>query len=750
MRAKTLSLLPLFLLFVASLSAEDEKVDFSGEWYLQKDRSEPADISDRFVPAKIVAMQQGIDLLLEKTYSTFAVYENLTLDGGVFRSEHRQSPRTTTASWVEDGTSLTIDTKVEYREDFIVSMSEIWRLQENGGILSIVYSSESPRGGQKATLVYTQEKPTGPREYIPPNYNFYMLNPYPKPQSLGWAQERIEENLGRGMLVIHSEKGEVYLGWRLHEDDPEEIAFNVYRSTADGDPVKLNDEPIRKTTDFVDTRAPLDEENAWWVKPVLDGEEQEASGRAVLPASPPEQQYISIKLRDDLESEGIHKIGIGDLDGDGEYDFVVKRPRGAVDPGRARRSPDTFKVEGYKSDGTWLWRNDLGWSIEQGTWTSPMVVYDFDGDGKAEVAIKTGEGDPREENGRVLTGPEYCSVWNGETGEEIARADWISRGKPGDWGDDVGNRLNRNMLGVAYLDGKTPSLLVIRGIYGLMKVDAWFLQDGEMRRAWRWTNEKAGWKYQGQAQHNIHVADIDGDGFDEILNGSLAIDNDGRIMWSTGLGHGDRFYVTDIDPERPGLEAWYIYEDPHPQNGVSLWDARTGDLIFGTREETIDNEIDRGLVGDIDPAYPGMECWADRFFFTAKGEIIEGEIPPLDGLVWWDADPLREIQTRERISREQRRSGNRERPDAYVSKWKGEVLTKGIKGSVMIWADLIGDWREEILTYTDGELRMYTTVIPAADRRVCLMQDPIYRLDVAFKAMGYDQVPMTSYYLGSE
>jgi hypothetical protein len=749
MRSKTTLLLPLCLFFAVCLSAQ-EPADFSGRWYLQRDRSEPADVSDRFVPAKTVVMQQGIEMLLERSYSTFAVYETLTLNGEESHSEHRQSPRTTTATWDEEGAALTIDIRVEYRENFVVQIQEVWRLQDGGKTLSVTYSSESPRRKREANLVYTQDEPAGPREYIPPNHNFYMLNPYPRPVSLGWAEERIEENLGRGMVAVHAEKGSVYLGWRLLKDDPEEIAFNVYRSTGGGDPVKLNGEPSRGTTDFVDTSAPLDEQNAWWVRVVLDGEEQVESGRAVLAANAPEQQYLSIKLRDDLEGNGIHKIGIGDLNGDGEYDFVVKRPGGRVDPGRARRSPDTFKVEGYTSDGTWLWRNDLGWSIEQGTWTSPMVVYDFDGDGRAEVAIKTGEGDHREENGRVLTGPEYCSIWDGETGEEIAKVDWIPRGEPGDWGDDVGNRMNRNMMGVAYLDGKTPSLLVLRGTYGLMKVDAWLLQAGQMSRAWRWTNENAGWKYQGQGQHNIHVADIDGDGFDEILNGSVVIDHDGRLMWSTGLGHGDRFYVTDIDPGRPGLEVWYTYEDPHPQNGVSLWDARTGDLIFGTQEETIDNEIDRGLVGDIDPAYPGMEVWADRFFYTARGEMIPGDIPPLDGLVWWDADPLREIQSRERIPREQRRRGDRQRPSAYVAKWKGDVLTRGIEGSVMISADLIGDWREEILTYTDGELRLYTTVIPAADRRVCLMQDPIYRLDVAFRSMGYDQVPMTSYYLGSE
>jgi hypothetical protein len=224
------------------------------------------------------------------------------------------------------------------------------------------------------------------------------------------------------------------------------------------------------------------------------------------------------------------------------------------------------------------------------------------------------------------------------------------------------------MMGVAYLDGKTPSVLAVRGTYGLMKVDAWMLRNRKLEKVWRWTNERAPFKYHGQGQHSIKTADIDGDGFDEIVNGSIAIDHDGRTMWSTGMGHGDRFYVSDIDPSRPGLEIWYTIEDPHPQNGVSLWDA----------------------------------------------------------------DPLREIVSR-----------------GTVSKWKGAELAR-IEGSVQQIADLAGDWREEIVTFVNGELRVYTTTIPAADRRVSLMQDPLYRNDVTNRSMGYPHVPMTSYFIGEQ
>ncbi len=265
----------------------------------------------------------------------------------------------------------------------------------------------------------------------------------------------------------------------------------------------------------MDTSARLEQENSWWVQPLVHGREGEPSAAFRLPAHAPARPYLVLRLRDDLATDSIDRVGIGDLDGDGEYDFVVKRPRGVVDPGTIRRSPDTFKIEAYLRDGTFLWRKDLGWAIELGIWYSPMIVWDLDGDGRAEVALKTGQGDPREPNGQVLSGPEYVSVWNGLAGDEIARADWIPRGKPSDWGDYSGNRMNRNMMGVAYLDGKTPSLLVLRGIYGLMKMDAWLLEGRRLEKVWSWSNYTSGWKYQGQGQHTIHVADIDGDGRDD-------------------------------------------------------------------------------------------------------------------------------------------------------------------------------------------------------------------------------------------
>jgi rhamnogalacturonan endolyase len=567
--------------------------------------------------------------------------------------------------------------------------------------------------------------------------NFYAVDPLYKPGvALGWSPTRIAEPLNRALVVIPIDGGRAYLSWRLLASDSAAATFNIYRADGGGQGSRLNAQPLARTTDFIDSRVARDGEHTWWVTLVTNGREQAASERVTLSASGDVLPYRALRLREDVGS--VDRVGIGDLDGDGTYDFVVKHPTGQIDPGRRVPSKDTYKIDAYNGrTGAFMWRIDLGWNVNHGIWFSPMVVRDLDGDGKAEVALRTAPYAATLEQAFspgapfVLDGPEYLGIYDGTTGKEIDKVDWIERGAVTDWADRTGNRSSRHLLGVAYLDGKTPSVLVVRGTYGLMKVDAWMLRNRRLEKVWRWTNERAPFKYHGQGQHSIKTGDIDGDGADEILNGSIAIDNDGRTMWSTGLGHGDRFYLGDIDPDRPGLEIWYTIEDPHPQNGVSLWDALTGTLLFGTREATNDNQVAGGLAADIDPSSPGMEVWGDKFFFTAKGKPIPGPVPPQQELVWWDADPLREILSKNTIS-----------------KWRGATLGN-IEGSVQHVADISGDWREEIVTFVRGELRIYSTTVPATDRRVSLMQDPLYRNDVTHRSMGYPHVPMTSYYLGA-
>ncbi len=616
------------------------------------------------------------------------------------------------------------------------------------GILSCSVIAQPPSGefGRRPRRTSTQpplDNERGLRELspeeIPPNLNFYAMDPLYDPNAvLGWAGERIEEKLNRGMLAIPIEDGKVYLCWRLLKTDPESIAFNIYRSTAGAASVKLNDQPLTKTTDFLDDKASFEQSNAWFVKPVINGRERAASELAELPANPPIQQYKSITLKDDVR---VSMVGIADLNGDGVYDFVVKHSTGrSKDPGRTGPNTGAVQYDGYNGKtGEFMWRIDLGWNVDNGIWWTPMVIRDLDGDNKAEVCLRTSvyaatreDMLPSGEEGFLLDAPEFMAVYNGETGELIDKVDWIELGKVQDWGDNTGNRASRHMLGIAYLDGKTPAVLAVRGTYGMMKIDAYMLKNKKLEKIWRWTNERAPFMYQGQGQHSIKTADIDNDGCDEILNGSIAINNDGRTMWGTGYGHGDRFYLGDIDPDRPGMEVLYIFEEPHPHNGFSLWDAGTGNLIWGIPAPNRDNELSLAIAGDIDPAYPGMECAGGRHYYTAVGQQIDGRVPPLSFLVWWDSDLLREIYSRR-----------------GVIKWKGDTLTD-ISGSVQQIADIYGDWREEIITASRGELRIYSTVIPAADRRICLMQDPLYRNDVTHRTMGYAHYPMTSYYLGTK
>lgn len=568
----------------------------------------------------------------------------------------------------------------------------------------------------------------------------------PKTKITGFAKTRVSEKLDRGMLAMPIEGGKVYLGWRLLNTDPKNIAFNVYRTLGRMVPLKLNDKPLTRTTDFVDEKPQLEHGNQWFVRPVVNGKELAASALAELPANPEVKGYQSFKLEGDYQFQ---KTGLGDLDGDGTLDYVIKQPLDNIDPYEFywTKSPDTYTLEAYTSQGKHLWSYDLGWGIERGIWYSPYVVYDFDGDGKAEVAVKTSQGDPRGPDGRVFSGPEYLTILDGLTGKEKAQTNWIDRKDYGR-GRSGYNLASRNQLGIAYLDGKTPCLLVARGTYSIMKVIAYQFHDGKLQELWAWDNreETGPGNWMGQGAHFMHAADVDGDGRDEIVLGSSVLDDNGKGLWTTGLGHPDRCYVGDIDPSRPGLEIFYHIEPGHKENGVCLVDARTGEIIWGLKEQTY--HVGSGMAADIDPRSPGQEVWASedpkgapktdkyngdppRWLFSAKGEILatQAGVPPINA-VYWDADSQRELV------------GGR-----TISKYKGAPVAQNVEGAQSFWADIIGDWREELVTSVKGELRVYTTTSPATDRHVCLLQDPIYRLDVAHNAMGYHQVPTLSYFL---
>ncbi|MBM4103197.1 MAG: silent information regulator protein Sir2 [Planctomycetes bacterium] len=553
--------------------------------------------------------------------------------------------------------------------------------------------------------------------------------------------QRQIEKIDRGMVAIAQSDGTVYLGWRLLNTDPQTVGFNLYRQTAGSEAVKLNEYPITRTTDYVDTKAPKDRANNWWVCPVMDGKEQAIGGKTSLPANPPAMQYIGIPFQGKYVC---NKVAIADLNGDGQYDYVIKQPKQITDPGVWFPSTDTWKVEAYLHDGTFLWRKDLGWNIEQGIWYSPMIVYDFDGDGKAEIALKTAPTDVDYRNqedellkGKVAAGPEYCSILDGMTGKEIDRVDWIARGKIEDWGDAKTNRASRHLMGIAFLDGKRPSLLVLRGTYMLMRADAYNLDNKKLKAVWNWSGDDENPPVRGQGMHGMHAADIDGDGKDEIILGSAVLDDNGKILWNVGLGHPDACYVTDILPDRPGLEIMYGIEPEQEKNGICLADARTGKLIWG-RQEPTNHVHSQGLLGDFDPNNPGVEFYSYEKFtpqsyytYSMNGKLLSDKPVGVGkpNVLYWTAGVVKLCSS-----------------GGQIRHYNGSAVTP-YEGTVLAIADCLGDWREELITVVEGELRIYTTTIPAKDRHVTLMQDPIYRNDVALVSMGYFYPPQLSYYL---
>ena len=550
------------------------------------------------------------------------------------------------------------------------------------------------------------------------------------------AKPCVRERLDRGLVALPRGGGKVYLGWRLLEGDPPDAAFNVYRAAGGGAPQKLNAEPIRKTTDFVDESAPAGP-CAYVVRAVSrSGEGAPSPAVPVQPGAA--QDYVGFKLDEGIRFQ---KVGLADLDGDGRYDFVLKHPDENVDPYEMywKKSTNTYKIEGRLHDGRRLWVNDLGWPIERGIWYSPVVAADLDGDGKAEVALKTGEGDPRDPDGRVTAGPEWISVWDGMTGKELARAPWPPREVAGQ--QLTYNYSSRNQLTVAYLDGKTPTLIVQRGTYTIIQLVAWQYRNRALKKVWEWHSdmEAEPKKWRGQGAHSLQAHDIDGDGRDEVVLGSAVIDENGKGLWTTRLGHPDHAYVGDIDPSRPGLEIFYGMESRQKEaNGLCVVDAKTGAILWGHKGATR-HVHGYGLCGDIGPRHPGAEVYsfdtdekksfAKAWLYSARGELIEeyDKPPKFSRPVYWDADPYRELVCGPRIE-----------------KYRGVVVLPKLEGRVALIADVLGDWREELVMTVPGELRVYTTSIPAEDRRVCLMQDPVYRATVLAAAQGYFYNPMLS------
>lgn len=581
--------------------------------------------------------------------------------------------------------------------------------------------------------------------------------------SLAMAAPRQMERLGRGVVAVPQDDGRVYLGWRLLGTDPEGIAFNLYRVTDDGTPVKLNAEPLADATNFEDHGADRGRTNAWFVRPVLVGREQESSARFTLATNAPARAYLTIPLRNP-PGYAPNDASVGDLDGDGEYELVIHQAGRGRDNSQAGRT-DPPILEAYKLDGTFLWRINLGQNIREGAHYTQFMVYDLDGDGRAEVACKTADGtvdgigrtigdgqaDYCNADGYILDGPEFLTIFDGRTGRALATTNYTpARGKVADWGDAKGNRADRFLAAVAYLDGERPSLVMCRGYYTRAVLAAWNWRDGRLTPVWTFDSDDGtpgNRAYRGQGNHNLRVGDVDGDDKDEIIYGSCCIDDNGRGLYSTGLGHGDALHLSDLDPDRPGLEVFGIHEHTKETPGVTFRDAQTGKILWSKESP----DVGRGVAFDIDPRHRGSESWASgeglRGLWNARGELISERKPRSCNFgIWWDADPLRELLDRNIVSKWNWTDGTETR----LLTAEGCTSNNGTKSTPALCADILGDWREEVILRTtdNRELRIYTTTIPATNRLVTLMHDPQYRLSVATENVGYNQPTQPGFHPG--
>lgn len=581
--------------------------------------------------------------------------------------------------------------------------------------------------------------------------------------SLVASAQRKLEFLDRGMVAVKTADQSVFLSWRLLGTDEFDTVFAIYRQEGNGQPKKLNAFPLTKGTNFVDGHVDLSQDVTYTLDIVAAGSEREVA-KLTVPKDQKVAQYLNIPLRTP-EGYTPGDVSVGDLDGDGIYELIVHQTGIGHDNAHNGITSEPI-FQAYKLDGTFLWEVNLGKNIREGAHYTQFMVYDLDSDGRAELVCKTADGtkdglgnsigDPTADwrdtiadsktLGRILKGPEYLTVFDGLTGKALSTVDYLpERGNLQAWGDTNANRSDRFLACVAYLDGVHPSVIMTRGYYERTALAAWDFKDKQLISRWVFDSKVRDNPYSGQGYHNLAVADVDQDGKDEIVFGSMVIDDDGKGLYSTGLGHGDALHVGDLDPERPGLEIFGIHELKGGRKGigVSLLDARTGTILF---KNAIDQDVPRGVAGNIDPNHKGAYLWwlGSKDMYDTNGMVV-GQAPrSTNFLIWWDDDLSRELLNSNYIEKYQH--GKAER----IFTADGSASINGTKSTPNLSADIFGDWREELILRSDDNqnLRIYTTTIPTEQRIYTLMHDPQYRLSVAWQNVAYNQPPHTGYYLG--
>lgn len=651
------------------------------------------------------------------------------------------------------------------------------------------------------------------------SYNYWYNS------STGYTDENVHtrqmEKLDRGLIAIKTDGG-VYLSWRLFDSEDnifgsadKNVSFNVYR-----DGKKISE--VATKTNYVDSTVGTN----YSVAPVINGVEGEKCDAVTvynnsyfdIPLSKPDDETIYDPSGNELATYSFFPAdcSTGDVDGDGEYEIIVKwtsSERDVGSPGDPAYS-GTVHLAAYKLDGTKLWKNDieLGKNVYSSAHTVQFLIYDFDGDGKSEVMCQTSLGSKDgqgkyvsnaaqtdeeikaitdEENstadyrgyGRITEGKEFLTVFNGETGVAMDTINLpTTRGSENgvDYGDDFGNRSNRFVSDIAYLDGEKPYAIYLRGYYfgrnGKQRTSiAGISWDGTaLSPTYRFDTQKGqegyydgAYQYVGNGNHNCTVADVDNDGKDEFITGALCMevndDNEFRPKWCTYLQHGDALHIGNYDPTHTGFEFFTVHEDSGTNSlsgnditldfGMSVIDAETGNIMF---HEGASDDTGRGVMANVG-AGGYYQIWSAKNSarqsnggtdFTTATSLTGRNTPSMNFRIFWDGDLYDNLLN-----------------GANITDWNGRnmsnifsagnydcVSINGTKANPSLQADLFGDWREEVVYPTsDGTaLRVFSTTDTTDYKIKTLMQDPVYRSGVAAEQTAYNQPPHVGFYMGKE
>ena len=600
-----------------------------------------------------------------------------------------------------------------------------------------------------------------------------------------FAEKRQMENLTRGLTVANVGSG-VLVSWRLLGTDAPDVEFNLYR---DGTKIAS----IGKTagTNYLDKDGKATSKYA--VSAVSGGKEGEKSAAEIVFTDAKKEGNVNFPYKvlklDVPASQKMpdgstctytpNDMSVGDLDGDGQLDLVLKwDPSNAQDNSKDGYTGSVF-VDGMKLDGTRLWRIDLGKNIRAGAHYTQFMVYDLDGDGIAEIVMKTSDGtvdgkgkvigdaskDYRTSAGRIMSGNEFLTVFKGNTGEEVVTIDyWPKIDISKSWGDTYGNRSERYLAAIAYLDGKHPSVIMNRGYYTMAYLVAYDFDGEKLIERWKHTSDKSGQGLYGEGNHNLSVGDLDGDGKDEIVFGAAALNSDGTLRYRTGFGHGDAMHLSDMDPDNPGLELYDVHEDKQNKYSEEYRD-KDGKVLWGTTQTEAGNvDNGRGMAADIDSTNRGFEMWSG----TSKGaRSVKGQVVTTTGLsqnfrIYFDGDLQDELMDGTGSPTVENGGATGGKIEKYNSSKKtldrlfsfynveGASLNNWTKANPCIVADLFGDWREEFIVRSASDpskVIVFTTPFTSPYRVYTLMHDSHYRVSIAWQNVAYNQPPHLGYYL---